>query len=311
MARATALVEHEPRRLPRRHRAVQRIGLMLDAATGAAPTLFAAWVAALLLLLTQSPLLALLSALGFGGAFVAGLVGVGGAVIMIPLLLYLPPLAGFPTFDMHVVAGISMVQVAAASTTGMLAHRQIGHVSAPLVAAVGGPLTLASFGGALVSDFVPPQVLSAMFAALAAVAAALMLRDGRSATVPALDTPVRFSRWRAVALGTVVGLLVGMVGAGGGFLLVPLMMYGLGVPVREAVGSSLAIVTFGGLGGLVGKALSGQVLWIYALSLVVGALPGARLGATTSARISGAMLAQLLGVLLALIAARMWWDLLH
>lgn len=284
---------------------------MLDAATGAAPTLFAAWLAALLLLLTQSPLLALLTALGFGGAFVAGLVGVGGAVVMIPLLLYVPPLAGVTGLDMHVVSGISMVQVAAAGTTGMLAHRHVGHVNGPLVAAVGGALTVASLLGALLSDAMAPQTLSALFAALAAVAAVLMLRGKQSATVVDVDSAVEFSRWKAAALGAGVGVLVGMVGAGGGFLLVPLMMYGLGVPVREAVGSSLAIVTLGGLGGLAGKAASGQVEWVYALALIVGALPGARLGAMTSARIPADLLGKLLGILLALIAARMWWDLMR
>lgn len=284
---------------------------MLDAATGAAPTLFAAWLAALLLLLTQSPLLALLTGLGFGGAFVAGLVGVGGAVVMIPLLLYIPPLLGYSGLDMHVVSGISMVQVAAAGTTGMLAHRQVGHVNGALVFAVGGALTVASLLGALVSDSVAPETLTALFATLAAIAAVLMLRGRQSTTDAGDDAPIAFSRWKAGVLGAAVGVLVGMVGAGGGFLLVPLMMYGLRVPVREAVGSSLAIVTLGGLGGLAGKAASGQVEWIYALALIVGALPGARLGAMTSARIPGAVLGRILGVLLALIAARMWWDLIR
>jgi hypothetical protein len=284
---------------------------MLDAATGAAPTLFAGWLAALALLLTQSPLLALLTALGFGGAFVAGLVGVGGAVVMIPLLLYVPPLVGFPALDMHVVSGISMVQVAAAGTTGMLAHRHVGHVNGALVIAVGGALTVASLLGALVSDLLTPQVLSALFATLAAAAAVLMLRGQQSTTAAVDDTAGGFSRWKAGMLGAAVGMLVGMVGAGGGFLLVPLMMYGLGVPVRAAVGSSLAIVTLGGLGGLAGKAASGQVEWVFALALVVGALPGAQLGATASARVAADVLARIFGILLAVIAASMWWSLIR
>lgn len=293
----------------RRQVAAHRIGLMLDAVTGAAPTLLAAWLAALLLLSTQSPVLALLTTLGFLGAFVAGLVGVGGAVVMIPLLLYVPPLAGFSPLDMHVVSGITMVQVAAAGVTGMLAHRHLGHVDASLVLSVGGALTLSSAAGALVSGALPPQVLTALFASLAALAAVMMLRGKESAPVSGREARVPFNRALAAALGAVVGVLVGMVGAGGGFLLVPLMMYGLGIPVRAAVGSSLAIVALGGVGGLVGKAASGQVSWVFALALVVGALPGARLGATTSRRVSGALLGKLLGVLLALIAARMWWDL--
>ena len=67
----------------RRRQAARHIGVMLDAVTGPTPTLAAAWLAALLLLSTQSPMLALLTTLGFGGAFIAGLVGVGGAVVMV------------------------------------------------------------------------------------------------------------------------------------------------------------------------------------------------------------------------------------
>lgn len=59
---------------------------------------------------------------------------------------------------------------------------------------------------------------------------------------------------------------------------------------------------------MIGKAASGQVAWIFALSLVVGALPGARLGATTSKRLSAATLGWILGVVLALVAVRMWWE---
>ena len=309
IGRATGAPAHRRRR-EARHRdlAAHQLNTMLDAVTGPAPTLVAAWIAALLLLYTQSPMLALLSTLGFGGAFVAGLVGVGGAVVMVPLLLYVPPLLSFPPLDMHVVSGISMVQVAAAGVTGMLAHRHLGHVDASLVGTVGGALVFGSLTGGLVSGRLAPDILGALFAALAAIASVLMLWGKQQTADDAREEPAQFPRTKAVGLGASVGVLVGMVGAGGGFLLVPLMMYGLGVPVRSAVGSSLAIVALGGLSGTIGKAVSGQVAWVFALALVVGALPGARLGATTSRRLSTVTLGRTLGVLLALVAARMLSD---
>jgi uncharacterized membrane protein YfcA len=309
-AGAAAAPVPRPRLSPHRQAAVRQLNVMLDAVTGPAPTLVAAWVAALILLSTQSPMLAMLSTLGFGGAFVAGLVGVGGAVVMVPLLLYVPPLFSFPRLDMHVVSGISMVQVAAAGITGMLAHHHLGHVNGSLVATVGGALVLGSLSGGLVSSRMPPYVLGMLFASLAAVAAALMLGGKQQARDDRRQKPVSFNRSAAMGMGAAAGLLVGMVGAGGGFLLVPLMMYGLDVPVRSAVGSSLAIVALGGLGGMAGKAATGQIVWVYALALVVGALPGARLGAITSRRLSTVTLGRTLGVLLAIVAVRMWWDFL-
>ena len=67
---------------------------------------------------------------GFSGAFVAGLLGVGGAVVMIPLLLYVPPLLGVGRLDIKAVAGVTMTQVLVAAAVGMLAHRRYGAVNA-------------------------------------------------------------------------------------------------------------------------------------------------------------------------------------
>lgn len=283
---------------------------MLDSVTGAAPTLLAAWLASLLLLSAQSPMLGLLTTLGFGSAFVAGLVGVGGAVLMVPLLLYVPPLTGLPPLDIHVASGITTVQVAAAGLTGMLAHRHLGHVDATIIGILGAALTLGSLAGGFISARIPADILSAVFASLAATAAGLMLRGKQQAVDDGRERLRALNRPLAVGLGTFVGLILGLIGAGGGFLLVPLMVYALGVPVRSAVGSSLAIVALGGLGGMIGKAASHQVTWMYALALVVGALPGAHLGAATSRRLSPDTLARILGILLAFVAVQMWFDFL-
>ncbi|HEX9125912.1 MAG TPA: sulfite exporter TauE/SafE family protein, partial [Methylomirabilota bacterium] len=64
------------------------------------------------------PFILTLAALGFAGAFASGLVGVGGAIVMIPLLLYVPPLLGVGSLDIKTVAGVTMAQVLAASVMG-------------------------------------------------------------------------------------------------------------------------------------------------------------------------------------------------
>lgn len=284
--------------------------LLLDAVTGPVPALAAGWLAALLLTSIQSPMLAMLIALGFAGAFVAGLVGIGGAIVMIPLLLYVPPYFGLPALDIHTASGITMVQVATAGLTGMLAHRRARNVNADLVTTLGGGMMAASLVGGAVSKVVPAVLLNGIFATLAVAGAALMLSGRRTMLADEDERVVTFSRPVAIAIGIGIGLLVGMVGAGGGFLLVPLMLYVLNVPVRIAVGSSLAIVAFSGMAGALGKAITGQVAWFYSLALVTGALPGAQYGATVSRRVPAARLAWLLGLLIAAIAIRMWWELL-
>ena len=287
------------------------IDLWLEAVSGPVPALGAGWLAALVLVSLQSPLFAWLMGLGLAGAFVAGLVGMGGAVFMVPLLLVVPQQVGLAALDMHTIAGITMIQVAVAGMVGVLPHRRLGHVNKTLVATLGGALMAGSFAGALVSRLVPGALLEGLFALLAGLAAVLLLAGPRTALAEIDPAQVRFNRLLGIVSGLTVGVLVGMVGAAGGFLMVPLMIYGLRVPVRVAVGSSMAIVALGGLAGSAGKIATGQVDWPLALALVSGALPGAQFGATVSRRLPAATLARLLGALLVAVAFKMWWNLLN
>lgn len=269
-----------------------------------------AWLSAVALAITHDGSYALFMGLGFLGAFVAGLVGVGGAILMIPLLLYVPPLFGLPRLTIHTVAGAEMIQVAAAGLAGAMGHWREGRVMGGLVATIGTSMVGAAFAGAILSRFVGAALLTGVFASLALVASVLMLASHRHMKREPVARSPQFDRTVAMALGAGVGFMSGMVGAGGGFLLIPIMLYVLRIPFRVAVGSSLGIVAMSGLAGAVGKAVTGQVDWILALALVAGALPGARVGAIVSRRTRGDVLAVMLGILLAAIAVEMWWDIL-
>ncbi len=292
----------------RQRQAAASAGAGLDRVSGPLPAVVAAWLAAMLLAGLQSTQIAVLIGLGLAGGFVAGLVGIGGAIVMIPLLLYVPPLLDLPALDIHTVSGITLVQVMAAGITGMLAHRQRGHVESSLVLTLGIGTVVASFVGGMASRFVSAPALTGVFASLAVIAALLMLVGARQRTSELSGDSLQFNRAAAVSLGVVTGFFVGMVGAGGGFLLIPMMIYLLKVPVRIAVGTSLAIVALGATAGTIGKAVTGQVDWILALALVTGALPGARSGAMLCRRVSATVLARLLGGVIGIIAVKMWWD---
>ncbi len=229
---------------------------------------------------------------------------------MIPLLLYVPPLFGIDRLPFHTVAGVEMIQVATAGIVGALAHWREGKVSGALVATIGPGMVVAALTGAIVSRFVSAGLLTVVFASLALTAAVVMLASRRRLPPETPLHAVRLNKGLAVSLGGGVGFLSGMVGAGGGFLLMALMVSVLRIPMRMAVGSSLGIVAFSGLAGAFGKAVTGQVDWGLALALVIGALPGARLGAMVSRRTRVESLALILGILIAIIASKMWWDLL-
>lgn len=249
----------------------------------------------------------LLAVLGFAGAFLSGLVGVGGAIVMIPLLLYVPPLVGGDPLGIRVVSGVTMVQVFAAAVVGMASHRAA--VDRRLFLALGPVMVTTSFAGAWLSDFVAPIVLEVVFALMATIAAFLML-GLRNRAAPETDAPARVHPVRAALAGGSVGLAAGLVGAGGAFFLIPVMLYGLSIPVRVTVGTSLAVVAASAAAGLLGKAITGQVEWSLAIALVAGALPGARLGAVVSRRTRPGRLVVVLGVAIALVAVRMWVEVL-
>jgi len=203
-----------------------------------------------------------------------------------------------------------MIQVATAGIVGALCHWREGKVSATLVTTIGPAMVAAALTGAVVSSFVSAGLLTGVFASLALAAALLMLGSRNRLPLETAPELVCFNKGLAVSLGGGVGFFSGMVGAGGGFLLTALMVSVLRIPMRMAVGSSLGIVAFSGLAGAFGKTVTGQVDWALALALVVGALPAARLGAMVSRRTRVESLALILGILIAIIACKMWWDLL-
>jgi uncharacterized membrane protein YfcA len=246
--------------------------------------------------------------LGAGGAFVAGLLGVGGAVVMIPLLLYVPPLLGVGQLDMKLIAGVTMVQVFVAAISGMLAHRRSQAVRGELVWVGGISMALGALGGALVSAYASHRLLILVFALMTTAAIGLVAASMESFGLLRFAPTERWSRRRVAVVSFAVGSVAGLVGAGGAFLLVPLLTVVVGVPLRITIGSSLGITALAATAGLVGKAATGQVPWLFAATVSAGALPGAQLGAYVSRRLPLPALRAALFVVVTLTAISAWWD---
>src|SRR5262245_13905760 len=213
---------------------------------------------------------------------------------MIPLLLYVPSALGTGAVDMKAVAGITMVQVFVAAVAGMLAHHRHRAVSARLAWVGGLAMSAGSLAGALASGWMGNWLLLLVFALMVTAAAGVVLLWPEPPDLPIFAEHVEFSASRAALVALVVGVGAGLVGAGGAFLLVPLLMVAVEIPMRVTIGSSLAITAVSALSGFVGKAATGQVPWIPALAVAVGAVPGARLGAAVSRRLSTRQLRRIL-----------------
>jgi uncharacterized membrane protein YfcA len=249
------------------------------------------------------------AATGFLGAFTAALLGIGGAILVLPLLLYLPPLLGLAPLGVNTATGLAATQVLFATTGGALIHARRGLVDRRLVLAVGPTMTIASAVAAIFSAALPSRLLIGVFAAVATAAGIVMLLPARH-LAEETTWPGTFSRPLALLAGVLAGTLVGLVGSGT-FVLAPVFLHLLRVPTRVTIGSTLAVAIFAAAAAVLGKAATGGVPADLALAMLVGTLPGAVLGARAGGRLSPRLLHLLLATLIVLIAARAWWDLLH
>lgn len=252
--------------------------------------------------------LLLILILGFAISVLSGFLGIGGGIVMAPALLYLPSLLGIGQLDMKLVTGLTITQGLFACLSGAFRHNKYRCVNRRLVGWMGGALLVSALAGSLLSEWVANETLMLVFAGLAITAAVLMCfpkEDGEN--IENADA-CGFNVALAVGIAIVVGLLGGMVGQGGSFILIPLMLCALRLPTRVVIGSNLALVFFASLAGFAGKLATGQVPFVPAVVLVAGALPGAQLGSVLSKRTRPQWLRFTLAIVVALAALRIGAD---
>ena len=227
---------------------------------------------------------ALVLLLGFAVSILSGFLGIGGGIVMAPALLYLPPLLGIGEFDMRQVTGITITQGLVACLSGAVRHERYRCVNRRLVGWMGATILISALAGSVLSRWVANETLKVVFAGLAAIAAVLMLLPRQEGGEVADADACSFNVPRAVTIALVVGVLGGMVGQGGSFILIPLMLCLLSLPTRVVIGSNLALVFFSSLAGFAGKLATDQIPLVPALLVAAGALPGAQWGGVLSHR---------------------------
>ncbi len=225
------------------------------------------------------------TALGLAsGVFVGfslGLVGGGGSILAVPLLVYVVGVR-----DPHVAIGTSAVAVAANAAANLLNHHRLGNViwrCAAVFAAAG--ITGAWFGSTL-GKLVDGQRLLVAFAVLMIAVAGLMLRGRSAAERKAVHCTPETVLW-LVGLGFVTGALSGFFGIGGGFLIVPGLILATGMPIINAIGSSLVAVASFGVTTAVNYALAGAVDWASAATLLIGGVLGGFAGSRAAHVLAG------------------------
>lgn len=251
--------------------------------------------------------IAVIFALGFIGSFVSGMLGVGGSIIKYPMLLYIPPLFGLAAFSAHEVSGISAVQVFFASIAGVWAYRKSGLLHKELILYMGAAILVGSFVGSYGSGFLSEDAVNIVYGVLAIIAAIMMFIPRKQVEESAHIT---FNKPLAAGLALIVGVASGIVGAAGGFLLVPILLTVLKIPTRVTIATSLAITFISSIGGSVGKVLTGQVEYWPAFLMIIASILAAPLGAKLGQKMNVKVLQWLLAIMIAATAVKIWYDIL-
>jgi uncharacterized membrane protein YfcA len=242
------------------------------------------------------------------GGFSSGLLGIGGGIIMFPLLLYLPPMLGFDAITIKHITGLTMIQGFFASLSAMLFYSKEKFVNKTLALTFGLSLFFSSLLGALFSKGSSDKSLLFIFGLLALVASVLMLIPRSYQRDDLTEDKVDFHKTMAIVTGIFIGFLLGMVGQGGAFIIIPILLYALKIPLRVALGSTLAIGLFSATAGLIGKIATGQVPFTMASALLLGAIPTARFGGMVSKKTKTQFLRWLLAFIISATAIKVWYD---
>lgn len=273
--------------------------------------------------------------LGMGAAvgFLSGLFGVGGGFLMTPLLIF----AGVPP---AVAVGTEANQIVAASFSGVLAHwkRAVDFKMGSVLLAGGA---VGSILGVFIFRWLRSLgqidlVISTSYVLFLGTVGTLMLIESvnamRKAAQPnagrrrlhrhlwlhGLPLKMRFRKSRlyisaipVLVIGAAVGILAAIMGVGGGFIMVPAMIYILGMPTNVVVGTSLFQITFVTALTTVLHAVNNQTVdVVLALILLVSAVVGAQFGARLSHRLRGEQLRGLLALLVLIVCARVGYGLI-
>lgn len=219
-----------------------------------------------------------------------GLVGSGGSILTVPILVYILG------FDAITATGYSLFVVGATALVGGVRGAFKGSVNFIIVLLFGIPSLITAYVvRALLLPAIPhtivttttfivtkPLLLMVLFAAIMLLAALKMIRS-----VPVVTAGVNLSKAKLVISGIVTGLLAGSVGAGGGFLIIPALVFLAGLSMKKAVGTSLFIIAIQSLAGFAGDAFGQAIDWSFLLPFTGAAIAGIFIGIVASRKIDG------------------------
>lgn len=216
--------------------------------------------------------------IGVIGGTVAGLMGIGGGTVIVPLLLYLSGV------EIKAATAMSMVHIVFASISGTIFNYFQKTIIFKYALYFGLSSMAFSFLGGYFTRFIPDLTIKIMY--LVALTVSFILLLLRSKIAEHKTGPVKKDIFKIIPIGAVAGFMGGLLGIGGGFLFVPALLFFMGLPMSIATGTSLGAIIFTSIPGLLGKVLSVDFNILFGIVVGIGGIGGARLGTYLKRKIS-------------------------
>jgi uncharacterized membrane protein YfcA len=214
---------------------------------------------------------------GLVSGVLSGLFGVGGGIVMTPgiqVVVGTEPIVALAT---------PLPAILPTALTGALTYRQAGEIDLRAAGWIVGPGIVGAIFGAALTDVVDTHLLLVITAVLLAGQAVSILRGARqraASTAGANGDVGRGTPSMFVGIGLLAGFVSGLLGIGGGLVIVPMLVNLVGMPLKRALGTSLLAIVVLVIPGTIVHAALGHIDWAVFLVVTLGAVPGARLGAT-------------------------------
>jgi uncharacterized membrane protein YfcA len=247
--------------------------------------------------------------------FLAGLLGIGGGMTLVPVLAAMFAAQHFaPDHTVHLALGTGMASVMFTSSVSVRTHHRLGGVDWSLVRRMGPAMVTGTLLATALSGWVPQRALALTFAAIVCAGATQILigrKPAAGSTIP--GTPA------LVAIGLAIGVVCGLVSAGGAFITVPFMLF-CGVAMTTAIGTGAALGVPVAVVGTLGYVFSGRHVptlpplalgFVYGpalLGIVAGSMLTAPWGARAAHRMPVATLRRIFAGLLYVLATKMAWT---
>jgi len=247
--------------------------------------------------------------IGILDGVIAGLLGIGGGVLIIPILLYIT------NVEVRSATAISTVQVFFASSFGALFNWLQKNINFRYALIFGISSGITYFFGSYFTKFIPENIIIIIY--LGTVILALILfyikkknrKTNNSPELAVRRVPSQMDYLKIIPIAIIAGFSFGVLGVGGGFLYVPLLVLLFNLPLKVAIGTSLMIVLCNAIPGIIGKLLTIRFDIFIGLAVALGAIAGSKIGTYINKKVSEKVIKIIFTILLAVIIARVAWDL--